>query len=106
MDIDNLFEFVIKTTQKIQRRIEGSEIGYFLIIFLIIFLFFPLRISSSFFIIGCLKPQTDDPEWNPMITKLREQVNYLFLTYGDAKKGLLLITWGAIFIYNFVHFRR
>ena len=103
MDIDDFFEFVIKSKQKIQRRIEGSEIRYFLYIFLIIFFIFPLRISSSFFIICFLKPQT--AEWNPMITKLREQVNDLFLTYGEAKKGLILITWGAIFIFNFVHFR-
>ena len=59
------------------------------------------RFFINFFIIALLEPQT--PEWNPLIPKLRS--TNLFFDYKEAKMTLRQITWGAIFIFYFFHFR-
>ena len=59
------------------------------------------RFFINFFIIALLEPQT--PEWNPLIPKLRS--TNLFFDYKEAKMTLRRITWGAIFIFYFFHFR-
>ena len=59
------------------------------------------RFFINFFIIVLLEPQT--PEWNPLIPQLRS--TNLFFDYKEAKMTLRQITWGAIFIFYFFHFR-
>ena len=59
------------------------------------------RFFINFFIIALLEPQT--PKWNPLIPKLRS--TNLFFDYKEAKMTLRQITWGAIFIFYFFHFR-
>ena len=63
-------------------------------------LFF-LRLFLNFLMIVLLEPQT--PEWNPLIPKLRS--TDLFFDYKEAKLTLHRITWGAIFMFYFFHFR-
>ena len=58
-----------------------------------------MRIIFNILIIVILVPQK--PEWNPVISKLREK--NIFATYESAKQGLSRITWTAIFLFYFFH---
>lgn len=98
------FDFFLDIFINFELTNSGDEVyeiqwKYLICVFLFIWFFFPVRFFASFFILLLIEPQT--PLWNPLITRIR----HLFLTYEIAKKSLANITWGAIGIFYFIHFR-